>query len=347
MAVLAGAGVEHSVLQTAIGLAVLNLSWAAGVRAPGPGGVLTEFRISGELWNKPTRTSWKLRDQTDKNDLVTVSGTVHGATRELCRLAYSALRAAPEIPLSLDSLNECRSFSNLKNTTALVTGASRGVGRALAAGLALAGARVFAGFHRNVALMQETISTVSSVQPDNPIEMFGGSVEDADTFRAVNKMLNARQVRLSVVICNAFPKATAFSPSLYTAGRYYAFIEEAIRYTLLPITALIGCIEPRNGVIVLISSQLATSPIRTLSHQATAKVVCEELVRKTAEMYGIRSLLIRIPKCRTDQTNTPCRDRDLLSAESVAIDVLRRLDAFSSNSRHESSSQYDSKSLGV
>jgi acyl dehydratase len=40
LGVLTNAGVKHFVLSSAIGLALLSLSWAAGVRVPGPGGVL-------------------------------------------------------------------------------------------------------------------------------------------------------------------------------------------------------------------------------------------------------------------------------------------------------------------
>jgi 3-oxoacyl-[acyl-carrier protein] reductase len=50
---------------------------------------------------------------------------------------------------------------NLKNRTALVTGASRGIGRAIAQGFAAAGARVAVNYHQNRTAAEETFHTLS------------------------------------------------------------------------------------------------------------------------------------------------------------------------------------------
>ena len=50
---------------------------------------------------------------------------------------------------------------NLENRTALVTGASRGIGRAIAQGFAAAGARVAVNYHQNQTAAEETFNALS------------------------------------------------------------------------------------------------------------------------------------------------------------------------------------------
>src|ERR1700729_3620305 len=93
-------------------------------------------------------------------------------------------------------------MTTLQNKTALVTGASRGIGRAAAAALARAGAHVLVHYGRSA---QEAESLVSEIQAK------GGRAEaiSADLGTPNGAALLAKQVRaiagdrLDVLVCNA------------------------------------------------------------------------------------------------------------------------------------------------
>jgi len=81
----------------------------------------------------------------------------------------------------------------------LITGASRGIGRAAARAFARQGAQVAVHFHRNKASAEET----RNLLPGGPHELFGGDLSDAHAARSLIEEVVETFARLDVLVNNA------------------------------------------------------------------------------------------------------------------------------------------------
>lgn len=89
----------------------------------------------------------------------------------------------------------------LAGKVALVTGASRGIGRAIALTLAQNGADVAINFAGNVAAAQEVADAITAM--GRKALLVQGSVADADGVQAIVKKVVAELGRLDILVNNA------------------------------------------------------------------------------------------------------------------------------------------------
>jgi len=187
-------------------------------------------------------------------------------------------------------------MTTLQNKTALVTGASRGIGRATAAALARAGAHVLVHYGRSA---KEAESLVSEIQTK------GGRANaiSADLGTADGAALLAKQVRsivgdrLDVLVLNAgISKAARIAD--YTVEDFDSLFATNVRGPFFVIQQLLPLFGEGSNII-LISSLGARAVVGTpnldkpsiLAYAAT-KGAIETLVKNWAAILGPRGIRV-------------------------------------------------------
>ncbi|WP_441232055.1 SDR family NAD(P)-dependent oxidoreductase [Tardiphaga sp. 215_C5_N2_1] len=177
---------------------------------------------------------------------------------------------------------------------ALVTGASRGIGRATALALAEAGADVALSYHRDEKGARDTVAEIREMGRRSAC--FGAAVEKAeDNERLINDVIREFG-SLSVLICNAgvAPKGRKVVDSDLSDVEH-AFRVNALSPLLLAKTAIPHLRQQKRGDIVIVSS-IATHNLRPYSAAySMSKAAAEALARvlsKEEREHGIRCNIV-------------------------------------------------------
>jgi 3-oxoacyl-[acyl-carrier protein] reductase len=187
-------------------------------------------------------------------------------------------------------------MTTLQNKTALVTGASRGIGRATAWALAEAGAHVLVHYGRSA---QEAESLVAAIQTK------GGRAHaiSADLATPNGAALLAREVRslvghrLDVLVCNAgISKASPLAD--YTIADFDNLFATNVRSPFFLVQQLLPVLGEGSNIIV-ISSAVARTVVGkpglenpSILAYASTKGALETLVRHWAAMLGPRGIRV-------------------------------------------------------
>jgi 3-oxoacyl-[acyl-carrier protein] reductase len=187
-------------------------------------------------------------------------------------------------------------MTKLENKTALVTGASRGIGRAIASALARTGVHVLVHYGRSE---QEARSLVASIQTN------GGSAAaiSADLGTPDGAAQLAKQVRsivgdrLDVLVCNAgISKAAPIAD--YTVEDFDNLFATNVRGPFFLVQQLLPVLAEGSNIIV-VSSVVARTVVgkpgledpSILAYAAT-KGALETLVRNWAAILGPRGIRV-------------------------------------------------------
>ncbi|WP_043287697.1 SDR family NAD(P)-dependent oxidoreductase [Paraburkholderia oxyphila] len=183
--------------------------------------------------------------------------------------------------------------TNLNGKTALVTGASRGIGRATALALAAAGARVLVHFSSAEPAADAVVETIRAS---------GGSAEKvaADLSTANGPHELARQVRelvgelvgerLDILVANAgISKASPIAETTVDDfDRLFAVNVRAPYFLVQQLLPVLG----EGSSVVLLSSLAARSPVGNLSAYAASKGAVDTLVKHFAASLGERGIRV-------------------------------------------------------
>jgi NAD(P)-dependent dehydrogenase (short-subunit alcohol dehydrogenase family) len=187
-------------------------------------------------------------------------------------------------------------MTTLQNKTALVTGASRGIGRATAVALATAGARILVHYGRSV---QEAESVVSEIRTK------GGQAHaiSADLGTPDGAMLLAEQVRstageqLDVLVLNAGISKSARIAD-YSVEDFDALFATNVRSPFFLVQQLLPLLGEGSNIIVISSAVARTvvgqpdldSP--SILAYASTKGALETLVKNWAAILGPRGVRV-------------------------------------------------------
>jgi NAD(P)-dependent dehydrogenase (short-subunit alcohol dehydrogenase family) len=180
-------------------------------------------------------------------------------------------------------------MSSLSGKTALVTGASRGIGRASALALAKAGAQVLVHYSSGAA---EAAAVV------NEIRKAGGRADAvaADLAAADGAHKLAKQVRgivgdrLDILVANAgvAKSATIEDTSVEDFDRLFAVNVRAPYFLVQQLLPILG----DGSSVVLLSSLAAHASVGTLSAYAATKGAVDTLVKHFAAALGQRGVRV-------------------------------------------------------
>ncbi len=179
--------------------------------------------------------------------------------------------------------------TNLSGKTALVTGASRGIGRAGALALAKAGAQVLVHYGRGGAEAEAVVEEIRHI---------GGRADavasDLGALDGAHKL--AKQVRsivgdrLDILVANAgVSKAATIEDT--TVEDFDNFFAVNVRAPFFLVQQLLP-IMSRGSSIVLVSSLAAHAVVGTLSAYAATKGAIDTLVKHFASVLGERGIRV-------------------------------------------------------
>ena len=181
-------------------------------------------------------------------------------------------------------------MANLTNKTALVTGASRGMGRATALALAAAGARVIVHYGRNVDEAKAVVDQIRAA---------GGRADavPADLAAADGAHKLAAQVRdligggrLDILVSNAGISKAAPIEAM-TVADFDDLFAVNLRAPYFLVQQLLPILAPDSN-IVFVSSLGARAAVGTLAAYASTKGAINTLVKYLASALGPRGIRV-------------------------------------------------------
>jgi 3-oxoacyl-[acyl-carrier protein] reductase len=180
-------------------------------------------------------------------------------------------------------------MTNLSGKTALVTGASRGIGRASALALAKAGAQIVV--HYGSAANEAEAVVAEITKAGGRADAVGADLSEPDGPHKLAKQVCALVGdRLDILVANAgtTKSATIEATSVEDFDRLFAVNVRApffLVQQLLPILA-------SGGSIILLSSVGARAAVGTLSAYSATKGAIDTLVKHFASVLGERNIRV-------------------------------------------------------
>ena len=192
----------------------------------------------------------------------------------------------------------------MTNTVALVSGASRGIGAAIARSLAQRVHHVIVNYHRNADAAKQVVADIEAVGGTAQAEQTD-VCDDAQVAALVDRV-HAEHGRVDVLVCNANTVQPPFEP--LGSLPWNAFVGKVVgelagsyhlTQRVLPIMR-----EQRAGRIVYISSTLADR-VGMIAAHSTAKAALNTFSRHVAAdagQYGVTVNTIALGAVNTDAT---------------------------------------------
>lgn len=214
-------------------------------------------------------------------------------------------------------------MNNLNGKTALVTGASRGIGRASALALAEAGAKVIVHFSAAESAADEVVAMIRAAGGD--AEKVSGDLRSADGPHKLAKLVKAMVGgRLDILVANAgISKAASIEDTtIEDFDNQFAVNVRAPFFLIQQLMPVLG----EGSSVVLLSSLAARASVGNLSAYASTKGAIDTLVRYFATALGPRGIRVNAVApgvVQTDMSNFTKTDAGREIA--IGMQALKRL----------------------
>jgi 3-oxoacyl-[acyl-carrier protein] reductase len=180
---------------------------------------------------------------------------------------------------------------DLTGKVAVVTGASRGIGRAVAIGLAVAGADL-ALVGRDSAALAETVAAIEAARPGAKTVVFAADVTDAEAVDALVAATVKELGRLDIAVANAGQAIDGLL--MRTKAADFAKMIDVNLTSAFHLVAAVTkpMMKQRAGSIVLMSSIVGVSGNAGQVAYASAKAGLLGLAKSVAKELGSRNVRV-------------------------------------------------------
>ncbi len=219
----------------------------------------------------------------------------------------------------------------LKGKTALVTGASRGIGRATAFALARRGARLIVHFNESVAPAHELVMAIRAEGGDAEAIRADLSTQDGTTSLA-SSVAALTEGKLDILVANAgISKAGSLKD--HTAADFDRLFATNVKSPFFLITELLPTFTPSASVIFLSSiggHSVLGNPgqenVPTLPVYASTKGALDTMVKHLASILGPRGIRVNAVAPGIIETDMSSFTKSEFGREfAVSIQALKRI----------------------
>ncbi|MET0387878.1 MAG: SDR family NAD(P)-dependent oxidoreductase [Polyangiales bacterium] len=212
----------------------------------------------------------------------------------------------------------------LNDKVALVTGGSRGIGRACAIALAKQGAHVAVAYNQREDAAQETLQLITAANGSGEL-MKLDVTSDEDTIRTAVRGLFERRKRLDILINNAGTSSgDALLASMSEEAMEHQFRTNFWGFARCTKAVVPLMMQKRWGRIVSIGSIVAAMGNSGQTIYAASKAAMEGATRSLAREYGRRGISANVVApglIKTDMTSH--LNDDALKAAATQIPLAR------------------------
>jgi enoyl-[acyl-carrier protein] reductase III len=177
---------------------------------------------------------------------------------------------------------------SLEGKVALVTGGSRGIGRAIAGRLAEAGAAVAINYVRQATRANEVAAAIRD-SGGRALTVRANVADPADQ-EAMFSILHTEFGRLDILISNA--ASGVLRPAMELTYRHWQWTMDINAGTLIPLSQRAVAMMPDGGSIVAVSSLGAIRAIPNYTAVGASKAALESIVRHLALELGPRGIRV-------------------------------------------------------
>ncbi len=179
---------------------------------------------------------------------------------------------------------------NLKGKTALVTGGSQGIGKAISLALAEYGADVVINYRSGKALAEVTCEEVKAMGVNG--YLIPCDLSAADSSKTISEYLADRKLEVDILVLNASVQVRKPWNEV-TAEEFELQINTNLRASLFLIQALYPTMEKKHwGRIVTIGSVQELRPHQQMIAYAASKVAQVSMVKSLAPQFGPHGVTI-------------------------------------------------------
>ncbi len=179
---------------------------------------------------------------------------------------------------------EIKNLFNLKGKTALVTGGSQGIGKAISLALAEFGANIVINYRSGKALAEETCKEITNMGVE--CHLIACDLSSADSAKNIAKYLDDHKIETDILVLNASIQIRKPWNEV-TAEEFELQINTNLRASLFLIRELYPAMQQKRwGRIVTLGSVQQIRPHQQMIAYAASKVAQLSMIKSLAPQFG-------------------------------------------------------------